>query len=70
MNIENTDNCEYDCDANECLSTGCERFGKCVFTTDKKRAGTSGRIAQAFAKAEKERIEAQTEQKKGKKEGI
>jgi len=30
--IEDTDDCEYDCDEEECLATGCPRYGKCVFT--------------------------------------
>lgn len=30
--IENTAECEYDCDAQECIATGCERYGLCIFT--------------------------------------
>jgi len=32
IRIEDTDDCEYDCDAGECIATGCERYGKCVLT--------------------------------------
>ena len=35
IKIEDTENCEYDCDAEECLATDCSRYGKCVFTKDK-----------------------------------
>lgn len=30
--IEDTPECEYDCDNRECLATGCDRYGSCVFT--------------------------------------
>ena len=29
---ENTEDCEYDIDNNECLATGCNRYRKCTFT--------------------------------------
>ena len=29
---ENTEDCEYDSDNNECLATGCNRYKKCIFT--------------------------------------
>lgn len=34
IRIEDTEDCEYDCDEEECIATGCERYGKCVFTID------------------------------------
>lgn len=30
--IENTPECEYDCDRKECLATGCDRYGICCYT--------------------------------------
>ena len=35
IRVEDTENCEYDCDEKECLATGCSRYGKCAFTKDK-----------------------------------
>ena len=35
IKTEDTEDCEYDCDAEECLATDCPRYGKCVFTKDK-----------------------------------
>ncbi len=32
--IEDTPDCEYDCDNKECLTIGCIRYGKCEFTKD------------------------------------
>ena len=34
--IEDTEDCEYDCDTEECIATGCERYGKCIFTQDEE----------------------------------
>jgi len=35
--IEDTEDCEYDCDKEECLANGCPRYGECVFTRGEKK---------------------------------
>lgn len=32
--IEDTKDCEYDCNEEECITTFCPRYGKCMFTRD------------------------------------
>ncbi len=32
INIEDTNDCEYDVDNHECLATGCSRYGLCYYT--------------------------------------
>lgn len=34
--IEDTDDCEYDCDEEKCYATGCPRYGKCAFTNEER----------------------------------